>query len=177
MSVAFIPKSLANQIDLFPILCIYASAHPPTSVPDAEGSPARPKTNHWVLYLAISQTESLRLDPSPGADNNMTLIVSRKNYLYSNNAVKTIQLDAVANLTVGNVIEYLQSSNYLQYQFSTGGQGCRYWIYSVISLLQSVAYIVGDSQVEDATAALQLVWDAHGKVRDEEQSDIIAGTF
>lgn len=177
MSAAFIPKSLANQIAPIPILCIYAAAHRPTSVPDPSGFLASPKTNHWVLYLATSQAESIRLDPSPGANNNIVLIVSGRNYQYSNNAVKIVQLDVVANLTVGNLIEYLQSSNYIRYRFSTGGHGCRYWIYSVVSLLRSAAYIVDDSQVEDATAALQLVWDVNGKAKDEEQSGIIAGTF
>lgn len=177
MSIAFIPKSLANQVANLPVLCIYASAHPPTAVAGPSGSATTQKTNHWVLYLAVSQTESLRLDPSPGSDNKMTLIVSKKTYLYSNNAVKTVQLYSVENLTVGNIIEYLRSSKYIQYQFSTGGQGCRYWIDSVIVLLWTARYSTDDSQVEEARAALQVVWDAHGKAGDVEQTGIIAGTF
>ena len=127
--------------------------------------------------MVISEAESIRLDPSLDTDYNLILIVSRKNYLHTNNAVKIIQLNVNADLTVGKFIEYLQSSNYIQYQFTTGGQGCRYWIYSVISLMRSAAYILDDSRVEDATAALQLVWDETGKVRDDEQSGMIAGTF
>jgi len=176
MSIAFIPKSLSNQVANLPILSIYASAHPPTPVAGPSGSTTNQKTNHWVLYLAISQTESLRLDPSPGSDNTMTLIISKKSYLYSNNAVKTVQLTCVENLTVGNVVEYLRSSNYIKYRFSTSGQGCRYWVNSVISLF-SPAYITVGSQVQEARDALQVVWDTHGKASDIEQTGIVAGAF
>jgi hypothetical protein len=178
MSMAFIPQSLANQIANLPILCIYASAQPPTSVLDPSGSPAgSKKTNHWVLHLVTSQTESLQIDPSPGSDSKITIIVSMVEKSIRHDAVKVIRLHTVPDLTVGNIIEYLRASNYIQYQFSTGGQGCRYWICSAISLLRSVGYLVDDSQVEDARATLQLTWDTHGRVRDEEQSGIIAGTF
>jgi hypothetical protein len=127
--------------------------------------------------LAISQTESLQLDPSPGSDNKLTLIVSKMNSLYSDDAVKTVGLDSVENLTVGNIFEYLRSSNHIQYQFSTGGQGCRYWIDSVLGLLWTAGYCTDESQVEEARAALQVVWDGHGKAGAEEQTGIIAGTF
>lgn len=66
------------------------------------------------------------LTRSPGSDNKLTLIVSKMNSLHSDDSVKTVGLDSVENLTVGNIFEYLRSSNHIQYQFSTGGQGCRY---------------------------------------------------
>jgi len=177
MSVAFIPKSLANEITNLPVLSIYAAAHPETAVTSPSGSTASPKTNHWVLYLAISKTESIRLDPSPGSDDKMTLIVTKKDYLLSANAVKSIQLYTVKNLTVGNIIDHLRSSKYDQYRFNAGGQGCRYWIYSVINLLRSAQYLVDESQVEEAKLALKFVWGKYGKVKDEEQVGIVAGTF
>lgn len=99
------------------------------------------------------------------------------NSLYSDDAVKTVGLDSVENLTVGNIFEYLRSSNHIQYQFSTGGQGCRYWIDSVLGLLWTAGYCTDESQVEEARAALQVVWDGHGKAGAEEQTGIIAGTF
>lgn len=83
----------------------------------------------------------------------------------------------MVSLTVGNIFEYIHSSKSDQYQFITGGQGYRLWICSAISLWHSAAYVVDDSQVEDATAAMQFVWDKHGKLREEDQTGIIPGTL
>jgi hypothetical protein len=92
MSIAYIPKSLANQIFNLPVLCIYASAFPQKAIAPTSGSSTNGKTNHWVLHLAISQTESIRLDPSPDGQYNLILIVTKKRYLVSRNAIKTLQL-------------------------------------------------------------------------------------
>jgi len=73
VSVAFIPKSLANQIANLPVLGVDACAYPPTAA-----STIGRKTNHWVLFLAISGTES----PSPAK--------SSTNHLFSHDAVKNL---------------------------------------------------------------------------------------
>ncbi|KAI9659661.1 MAG: hypothetical protein M1829_006569 [Trizodia sp. TS-e1964] len=112
------------------------------------------ETNHWVLHLAFSQTESIQIDPSPDLNGRMTLVVSRTGYLVSNNALKTVQLTTLANLKVGNVIEYLLTTGYDRYTFTTGGQGCRYWIYSTITQFRSEGYLVDDAKVTAATDAL-----------------------
>jgi hypothetical protein len=124
-------------------LCIRIT---PTAVAAPSGSTVNPKTNHWVLYLAISQAESIQLDPSPDGQNKLIIIVTRKQRLVSEN-VKVIQLSPVEDLTVGNVLEYLITSKHTQFQFSNGGQGCRYWVYSVIALFHLAGYVVEDSQV------------------------------
>lgn len=177
MSVAFIPKSLANQVENIHVLSIYAAALDPTVIFNSSGSTTGQKTNHWVLYFAISETESIRLDPSPGSDNKLALVVNQKNCLSLVNVVKTFQLYTAKNITVGNIIEHLRSSNYIQYQFSAGGQGCRYWIDSVLVLLRTARYIPDESEVDKARAALQVVWDDTGKAGDGEQAGILAGTF
>jgi len=91
-TIRYIPSSLASQVASSKILCIYASAHPATGV-GAPGAAGNPKTNHWVLYCAISQAASLRIDPSPSGPNlSIVLIITKKDYLISDNAVKSFQL-------------------------------------------------------------------------------------
>ena len=98
MSVAFIPKSLANQIANLPVLGIDACASVGKPVPG------------YFFYGYFPD----RIDPSPDSDNKMTLIIYKTNRLFSHDAVKTLQLNSVENLTVGDVIECQQL---LQYQF------------------------------------------------------------
>lgn len=91
-TIRFIPSSIATHFANSNILCIYVSAHPATAI-GALGVAGNPKTNHWVFYCAISQTESLCIDPSPSGPNlSIVSIITKKDYLYSNNAVKTFQL-------------------------------------------------------------------------------------
>lgn len=176
MSIAFIPKSLANEIAYLSVLYIYICAEPPTAI-DPSGSSAIEKTNHWVLHLAISPTEAIQLDPSPNSENTMTLIVSRKDNVCAHNAIQAVRLDCVEDLTAGAIVEYLRSKKYIQYEFSSTGQGCRYWLSSLLTLLCVATYVVDSFQVAEAAMALKIVWDEHGKARDEEQTGVVAGKF
>lgn len=176
MPIQFIPQSLWDQISELPVRCIYALGFNASLVDPRAGSKG-PKTNHWVLHLAISETEAIRLDPSPDGKGQLVLIVSRKGYVISRNAIKTVQLNTAEKLTVGNVLNYLGSSNYTSYQFSESGQGCRYWIYSVAHLFLTGKYLINEKQVQALNAMLQVVWNERGKVKDEEQSGIVPGKF
>src|SRR4030088_1172665 len=109
-TVQYIPPSLAATVANSPILCIYACAHPANPVGASETSAAGQMTNHWVLHCVTNQNESLRLDPSPSGPNlSMVLIVTRKSYAYSHNAVRTVQL-STPGLTFGTFVELLASS-------------------------------------------------------------------
>jgi hypothetical protein len=113
-------------------------------------------TNHWVLHCVTNQNESLRLDPSPSGPNlSMVLIVTRKSYAYSHNAVRTVQL-STPGLTFGTFVELLASSKYDKYQFTAGGQGCRFWVHRVIDLLRSRGYVQNVAEFQAATNALRL---------------------
>lgn len=176
-TIRYIPSSLASQVVSSKILCIYASAHPATGV-GAPGAAGNPKTNHWVLYCAISQAASLRIDPSPSGPNlSIVLIITKKDYLISDNAVKSLQL-VTSNLTVQQFIDLIVAKNYDKYQFSAGGQGCRYWLYSVIKLLETEGHIPTKSEMTAATEALGTVWAPGGNPASAaEQTPMTKGTF
>lgn len=136
-------------------------------------------TNHWVIYFAVSPTQSIRIDPSPtGANNSLDLIVTTKNYAYTENAVKNASFTPAPGLTVGQVIDHIVNSRYDKYQFSAGGQGCRYWVYSIAALLRSAGYITSDAEVAAATRTLETVLNNRGeRVADGQQTGMAQGTF
>ncbi|EHK96761.1 hypothetical protein M7I_7511 [Glarea lozoyensis 74030] len=93
MPLAYIPKSLLNTSQSQPITSIHICAEPPNAVfaPKDNADPATEKlTNHWVVYLITSPSQSIRLDPSPsGPGNTLDLIISAKDRA-DINAVKTL---------------------------------------------------------------------------------------
>jgi hypothetical protein len=141
-TIQYIPPSLAVAVANLPILCIYACAHPANPVEASGISTAGGQmTNHQIFHCVFSQNKSLRLNPSPlGPNLSMVLIVTRKSYSYSHNAVRIVQLPT-PGLTFVTLVELLVSSKYDIYQFAAGGQGCRFWVHSVIDLLRSRGFV------------------------------------
>lgn len=182
MPFAFIPKSLANTSRTAPVTDIYICADEPNAV---SGSPkpgpaiSGPMTNHWVMYFVASATKLFCFDPSPsGLGNTLDLIISNKSYVDIFSAVKVVRLTPSAKLTIGRVYDHITDSKFDNYTFSPGGQGCRFWICSVVASLRSVGYITNSSEVNASTKALEVVWTARGNpVPAGQQTGIAQGTF
>lgn len=166
MPLAFIPRSLANTSRHSPITDIYICADEPNSIsgPLEFGSTITgPMTNHWVMYFVTSSTESFRFDPSPsGPGNSLDLIISIKSHDDIFSAVKFARLTPSTNLTVGHVYDHITISQFDDYTFGPGGQGCRFWIYSVVASLHSVGYITDSLEMAASTEALKVVWTIRG---------------
>ncbi|RDL33154.1 Uncharacterized protein BP5553_08593 [Venustampulla echinocandica] len=182
MPLIYIPKPLANTAPSQVITAIYFCAYAPTGVSGpAESSPSSSAklTNHWVIYFAISSTHSIRFDPSPtGQNSSLDLIITSKHYAFTENAAKVSHLTPAAGLTVGQVIDHIVNSKYDQYQFSFSGQGCRYWVYSIATLLRSAGYLTSDAEVDAAARTLQVVWTTRGEpVADVQQTGMTQGIF
>ncbi|KZF24946.1 hypothetical protein L228DRAFT_58852 [Xylona heveae TC161] len=177
-TVRYIPPSIAAGAANKSIICIYACAYSATPVSGPGSSTSGTQTNHWVLFCCVNQRDSYRIDPSPSGPNlTITPIITFKGYPYTANASKICQLDT-SSLTVGSFIALLERSTYDKYQFDAGGQGCRYWIYSVVNLLQSQGHIQNSSQTQAAINALGIVWgDNHQPLPTSQQTGITPGRF
>ncbi|KAK0117359.1 hypothetical protein ONS96_013190 [Cadophora gregata f. sp. sojae] len=182
MPLAYIPRSLANTVRSEPVTAIYLCASAPTEVaaPLEPGASISGKmTNHWVMYLAASSTRSICFDPSPtGPGNSIDLIITSKNISHINSAVKSMYLTTTADLKIGNVLDHITNCKYDKYTFSAGGQGCRFWLYSVVESLSSAGYITDSSEADAAKEALGIVWDIEeGRVPAVQQTGMTKGTF
>lgn len=119
-----LPPSLVSTLAILPVPGITAAAHAADNLSNCQ------KTNHWVLQLVISQTDSIRLDFSPndtsiGAAN---LIIRKLENLVSSNMVKTCDLTVRKGLTGEPILDCLLSEHKDRYRFTAGGQGCSFWV-------------------------------------------------
>ncbi|KFY67154.1 hypothetical protein V496_01728 [Pseudogymnoascus sp. VKM F-4515 (FW-2607)] len=182
MPFAFIPKSLANTSRSAPVTDIYICADEPNAVsgpPEHGPVISGPMTNHWVMYFVASSTKSFCFDPSPsGPKNTLDLIISNKSYVDIFSAVKVVRLSPSAKLTIGLVYDHITNSKFDNYTFSPAGQGCRFWIYSVVASLRSAGYVTNGTEVNASTEALKVVWTVRGDpVPVSQQTGIAQGTF
>lgn len=130
------------------------------------------------MYLARNDSKSIRFDPSPtGPDNSLDLIIS-DNCVHTDDAVKTIRISVAADMTVGNIRDHIIGSGYDTYIFSPGGQGCRFWLCTVVASLRAAGYTIDNTEVEASTTALEAVWDDRGsQIPAAQQVGITKGTF
>ncbi|KAF8852011.1 hypothetical protein BDZ45DRAFT_678691 [Acephala macrosclerotiorum] len=182
MPLAYVPKSLANTARSQPVTDIYLCAYAPTTVsaPPKPGASINGKmTNHWVIDIVSSPTQSICSDPSPtGPGGSLDLIITGKSHAYTNNAVKSMHLTPMPNLTTGQIFDHITNVGRDKYTFSAGGQGCRFWICSVLVLLRSAGYIIDDSEVNAAIEALGIVWTIEGEPAPaDQQTGMTKGTF
>ncbi|KAI9670311.1 MAG: hypothetical protein M1831_006525 [Alyxoria varia] len=183
-TIAYIPKSIQNWCDQSKITALYACAYDasPVSGPPGNNSTG-PKTNHWVFYCVLADEneqgyKSIRLEPTPSGPNlSVTLVINLKTYLMTNRATTSFQL-STKNITFGQLIALITSKKYQNYQFTNGGQGCRYWIYCVTKLLKESEYLTNPAQADAGIEKLGKVWTSNGQlVTNGEQTGIQAGRF
>ncbi len=106
------------------------------------------------------------------------LIISKLEHLVSTDVVKTCNLSVRESLTMKTITDLLHSVHYDQYRFTSGGQGCRFWVDSVLNLLQNHQITVDENEVQAAREALKRVWgDGQQLLSADEQTDIVPGNF
>ena len=184
-TVAYIPKSIEASVREERILALYACADAPTKTmmqaQDSTASctdPPDSKTNHWVLSCATSSSSSVCIDPSPGWPNmSIAILVTEEPYQYNLSASKALRI-VTDGLTVGALLQLIADSKYDKYQFTETAQGCRYWIHSVIHLLNRHGRLPIKAEVEPVLEALCKVWGVDGKeVASAEQTGMEHGWF
>nr|POE90371.1 hypothetical protein CFP56_71096 [Quercus suber] len=176
-TLVWIPKSDALVYGNKELFALYACAGPATEISGPEGSEGR-KTNHWVLVCALSPVSSIQLDPSPsGPDMSMVAILSAQDHTASINAVRSVKLPTLG-LTINGLIDLIKTTGFDKYQFTTTGQGCRYWIYSLVKLLRDRDVLTSGHAVSQLNEDIDLVWGNKDElVIASEQSSVQKGTF
>lgn len=179
-TLAWIPKSDAAVYGDKQIIALYTCAYPPESVsaPGALGDSGARKTNHWVLYCALSPTSSVRVDASP-AGPNMSLVVmlSAQSEVVANDAVRSVRLPT-SGLTVNGLLDLIRAAGFDRYQFTASGQGCRYWICTLIKLLESRGALPDDEAVNKLVEDISSVWLSKDECAPaSEQTGVQEGTF
>lgn len=183
-SIAYIPKSMSGWCDQAKLSAIYACAYDagPVSAP-SPGNTSGPKTNHWVFYCNLAEEEgsgykSIRLEPTPSGPNlSVVLLIAPKAYTSTNSAAKTFLL-STKDITFGQLMALIVSKGFDKYRFTPGGQGCRYWIFSVTKLLKEADLLSQPADADHGLETLAKVWIRGGQQAPaNEQTGIQAGEF
>jgi hypothetical protein len=120
----------------------------------------RPPTNHWAAFLEVHGGGSVRFDMVPGdGSDGLTgmVIIESKRYKVTDNATKTVSFAAHGRPTVNTVTSLISRLGRDKFKFTENEEGCRYWIYTLISDLED-ADIVATGCKGEAWASLSKYW-------------------
>ncbi|MCJ1439704.1 MAG: hypothetical protein MMC23_000185 [Stictis urceolatum] len=107
----------------------------------------------------------------------ITPICTGEDYPIWADSVKHIKVNT-SKLTMKGFIDLLEARKYDRYQFSPSGQGCRYWIYMVIRLLDDEKLVTNAEEVASSIHALDKVGTKGGVLAPAaEQTPMTRGTF
>ena len=124
---------------------------------DEDGNPP---TNHWTTFLQRSDESSIRLDMTPGygSDGQMGKIeIASKKYMHTNKAIKTLSFSVTQHATVRTITDLINNNGRDKYTFTEEWEGCRFWIYTLISDLEA-AGIIPEGSVKATWEAVSRYW-------------------
>lgn len=137
-------------------LCAYA-ANQPTEAPTH-----RSPTNHWVCFLELATDGSVKVDMTPGGGNDwlggIIMLESKPDKKTSSN-IKTMAFESLQSPTVATIMSLITKNNRDKYTFTRDGEGCRFWIYTLISDLEKAGLVAEGSAVE-ASNTLSYYWSS-----------------
>ena len=89
--------------------------------------------------------------------------MSELEYIYSHNAVKIMALNPRRNCYVKDLLDAITAEGYQNYDFTSDGVGCRYWVSQIISLFQSNGLTPHKTECKEARDAVAVVWSDRGE--------------
>jgi len=102
--------------------------------------------NHWSIYLLLAAGGSLRLnmradwdEAAEAWDTTGILDCSTHTYIQTNSCIEYWDYP-VPGISIGQICTLLWNKERDAYEMSGGGSGCRYWVYSIIWLLEDNRY-------------------------------------
>ena len=119
-----------------------------------------PPTNHWALFLQRVDGGSVRLDMMPGYGSDGLrgkIEVLSKTYASTRNAIKTLTFPIISTQTVKSITDGFAQNGRDRYTFTEEEEGCRYWIFTIISDLEN-AGIIQPGSGQAAWQAVSYYW-------------------
>ena len=89
-----------------------------------------------------------------------------------------MDLSPKESLNVKEIVDTILSAHYDKYRFTSGGQGCRFWVTKVLALLKERNFITDETQFVEAQDLLRKVWISGGaEAPANQQTGIEEGSF
>src|SRR5271156_2697583 len=144
----FDPAHLAHQVIVIH-LCGYINQK---NEGDEEGNPP---TNHWAAFLERSDAGSVGLDMMPGYGSDglrRRIEISSNDCVTTSSAIKILSIPVNIHATVQTITDMINDKGRDRYTFTEEEEGCRYWIWNIVSDLEAAKII--------STGSAETVWEA-----------------
>ncbi|KAK2799838.1 hypothetical protein FQN50_008359 [Emmonsiellopsis sp. PD_5] len=115
---------------------------------DEDGNPP---TNHWAAFLQYGQAASVRLDMTPGYGSDGLrgkLYIASKPYVSTNKAIKSVSFPMLSVPTAQTITDLINQKGREKYNFTPAWEGCRFWIFTLISDLEAAGFLPAGSGQE-----------------------------
>lgn len=108
------------------------------------------RVHHWVVFLQISEEESIKVDMAPVSNENGVLQFTYKGYDVTDRAAFRVKYPTINNPTVQQIYNLLTTPDQKnirmdRYRFSPQGNGCAFWTFTFISKMESMGYLAPDT--------------------------------
>lgn len=138
--------------------------------------------HHWVAFLEIVGGRSVKVDMTVSGDGSTGLLMfSSKRYVGSLNAAYQISFPTIGSPTVQQIFDLITTPDNNnrrldRYRFSAQGNGCAFWTYNFLLLVEQAGYLAQGTatQVWNAMQYYYIGGVAQGQVVVEGER---AGTF
>ncbi|KAG6274079.1 hypothetical protein E4U47_001658 [Claviceps purpurea] len=144
---------------------------------DNTGNEQRPPVNHWILFLEITSSRSVRVDMSPMGFGDKFLqgqiLVSSKKDAYTNNAIHRLSFPTKGKPVVKDIVDLINNKGLQEYTFTPEMIGCRYWVYKVVLHLEGEGVLDSGSADQTWRAIPYYYMDPSGRV----ELEVKKGTF
>ena len=117
-------------------------------------------TNHWTMFLELYYGRPVKADINPTyANGKMTGLISleSKRYIITDKPVKLLTFSLKDELHVKDIMDIIMRNGRDRYIFTDKGEGCRFWVYTVIKDLK-VAEAIGKDSAVVAMHTLDCYW-------------------
>ncbi|EQL00641.1 hypothetical protein G6O67_005491 [Ophiocordyceps sinensis] len=101
-------------------------------------------TNHWAIFLELPKQHSVSLDMAPGYGSDGRrgkILVSSRRQQITDNAIRTLPFGVAQGTSVQTITNVISTNNRQKYTFTEEMEGCRLWVYTIISDLETARIV------------------------------------
>ncbi|KAG6285170.1 hypothetical protein E4U46_006129 [Claviceps purpurea] len=143
-----------------------------------QGVGVLPPVNHWVVFLEISPTHSVCMDmaldyDAEDDDCRGRIDISTRKYRFTRKSIHRLFFPTKGRPKVEHIINLINNNGLHRYTFATENEGCRFWVYTLISYLETEGVVESGSAGQTWADASYYYIDPSGR----ETRDVSKGKF
>ncbi|KAG6278047.1 hypothetical protein E4U47_006260 [Claviceps purpurea] len=157
-------------------VCVHENANE-----ENQGVGGSPPVNHWVVFLEISDSHSVCMDMAldflkfHAEDDDLRgqIDISTRKYKFTRNAIHRLSFPTKGSPKIEDIVNLINSIGLHRYTYASGNEGCRFWVYTLISYLEIGGIVESGSAGKTWADACYYYVDPWGR----DARDVKKGTF